>query len=148
MTPSIRLSRRPLSVPSALRALAAPDLGGVAVFAGRVRPDPRPSGRVIALDYEVDGRAARRRLTEIERTARRRFGAGRVVLWHRIGRVPVGEVSVIVGAACAHRAPAFAAARYLIEELKRSVPIWKEERARPGRPRRRRPSRRGVRSTG
>jgi molybdopterin synthase catalytic subunit len=148
MIPSVRLSRRPLSVASAARALEAPGLGGVALFIGRVRPDPAPSGRVVALDYEVDRVASARRLREIERLARSRYGAGRVVLWHRVGRVEVGEIAVIVGAACGHRAQAFAAARYLIEELKRSVPIWKEERARRARPPRRRPSRPGGRSAG
>ena len=87
-------------------------------------------------------------LERLARTARRRFGAERVVLWHRTGRVAVDEASVIVGAAGGHRAAAFATARFLIEELKRSVPIWKTERARRERPRRRRPSRRGGRSTG
>jgi len=148
MTPPIRLTRRPLSVAAAVRALSGPDLGGVAVFAGRVRPDARPGGRVVAIDYEADARFARRRLAEIERIARARYGAGQVVLWHRVGRVRVGEIAVVTGAACPHRAKAFAAARYLIEELKRTVPIWKTERARRGRPPRRRPSRRTGPSAG
>jgi len=142
MTPPVRLTRRPLSVAAAVRALATPGLGGVALFAGRVRPDARPPGRVVAIDYEADLPLARRRLSEIERTARARYGAGRVVLWHRLGRVRIGEIAVVTGAACRHRANAFAAARFLIEELKRSVPIWKTERARPARPRRPRPGRR------
>ena len=86
------------------------------------------------------------RLRTLERSVRRRFGARRVVLWHRVGRLRVGEVSVIVGAAYAHRAEAFAAARYLIEELKAVVPIWKTERARPARRPRPRRSRRVARS--
>lgn len=115
------------------------------LFAGRVRPGRTRAGRVVALDYEVHRAPALARLQELERDSRRRFRARQVVLWHRVGRLGVGEVSVIVGVATPHRAEAFAAARYLIEELKSVVPIWKTERARPGRRPRRRPSRRAGR---
>ncbi len=145
---SVRLTGHPLSVSAAMRALSGRGLGGVVLFAGRVRPDLGPSGPVVALVYEIHEMPALRRLRELEGAARRRFGAERVVLWHRFGRLKVGEVSAIVGAACAHRAQAFAATRYLIEELKASVPIWKTERARPSRRPRPRPSRRVGRSAG
>jgi len=127
------------------RKLTTGEGGGVAIFAGRVRPDRRGGSRVVALDYEGDRRPALDRLRAIERTARRRFGASAVVLWHRLGRVAVGEVSVIVGATCAHRSEALGAARYLIDELKATVPIWKDERARPARRRPRRRARPAVR---
>jgi molybdopterin synthase catalytic subunit len=136
VTVSIRLTRRPLSVTAAARELEGPGLGGLAIFAGRVRPDRGPRGTVTALVYDTHRAPAVRRLEAMERVARRRYGARCIVLWHRFGRLQVGEISVIVGAACAHRAPAFAAARYLIEELKATVPIWKTERTTP----RRRPS--------
>ena len=145
---AVRLTRRRLTVAAAEARLASRRGGGVVVFAGRVRPDRRGSTTVVALDYEVDRAPALAQLRVIERVARRRFGAQELVLWHRLGRVRVGEVAVVVGASCAHRAEAFAAARYLIDELKATVPIWKEER---GRPARRPPSRRarpGARSTG
>lgn len=145
---SVRLTTRPLSVAAAMRALEGPGLGGVVLFAGRVRPDRGRGGRVIALDYEAHGPLARARLAELERSVRARFGARRVVLWHRLGRVGVDEVSVIVGAACAHRARAFDAARFLIEDLKATVPIWKTDRARPGRRPRQRPARARARSAG
>ena len=145
---SVRLTDRALTVAGAMRALEGPGLGGVVVFAGRVRPDRGRAGRVFALDYETHRAPALRRLAAIERDARARFGAGRVVIWHRVGRLKVGEVSVVVGAACAHRAAAFDAARFLIDELKASVPIWKTERARPVRRPRRRPGRARARSTG
>ena len=145
---SVRLTRRRLSVAAAMRVLAGPGLGGVVVFAGRVRPDRTPAGRVTKLEYEADPALARLALADLERTAQRRFGAVRVVLWHRLGTLKVGEVSVLVGAACGHRSAAFDAARYLIEELKRSVPIWKTERARPARRPRRPPYRRRERASG
>ena len=130
---SVRLTHARLSVASAMRVLEGPGLGGIAVFAGRVRPDRTGRSRVGALYYEAHRPLATRALEELERTARKRFGAKRVVLWHRLGVVPVDEVSVIVGAATGHRAPAFAAARYLIERLKAEVPIWKTDQARPAR---------------
>lgn len=148
MSATVRLTARPLSVGAAARALEGAGYGGIVLFVGRVRPDRTRRGRVVALEYEADVRRAERRLQEVARRAAARFGAGRIVLWHRVGRVPVDAPSVIVGAAAAHRAPAFAAARYLIEELKRSVPLWKAELTRPARPPRRRPRPRGGRSAG
>ena len=143
---TVRLTARPLSVATAMRALEGPGSGGVVIFAGRVRPDRTRAGPVVALEYEAHGPPALARLRLLERAARRRFGARRIVLWHRVGRLRVGEVSVIVGTACAHRAEAFASARYLIEELKAVVPIWKTARARPARRPRPRPSPRVARS--
>ena len=136
---SVRLTRGRLSLAAAFRALQGDGLGGVVVFAGRVRPDRTARGRVKVLHYEVHRAVAEAALAQLERSARRRYRVGRVVLWHRVGPVPVGETSVIVGAAAGHRAAAFSAARYLIEALKVRVPIWKVEPARPGRRRRSRP---------
>jgi len=148
MNRSIRLSRRRLSFAAAARTLLGRDLGGVVVFAGRVRADRAGNRRVVALDYEVHPGPALDTMRRLDRIVRRRFGVERTVLWHRVGRVPVGEISVIAGAGAGHRDPAFAAARYLIDELKRTVPIWKTERARPARRPRRRPPPRRARSAG
>jgi|HubBroStandDraft_3_1064219.scaffolds.fasta_scaffold38022_2 molybdopterin synthase catalytic subunit len=129
----IELTHRPLSIERAYRALDDPKSGGVVVFVGRVRPD-RSGGRTVqALDYEADVPMARRLLEALEREAKRDYRARRVVLWHRLGRVPVGAPSVIAGAAASHRAEAFEAARFLIDALKARVPIWKAATARPGR---------------
>lgn len=144
----VRLTRRKLTVAAAETWFASRPGGGVVVFAGRVRPDRRRGSSVVALDYEVDVAPALTQLRAIERAARRRFGAGGLVLWHRLGRVRVGEIAVVAGACCAHRAEAFDAARYLIDELKATVPIWKAERGRPARPRRSRRARPDGRSTG
>ena len=145
---SVRLSGRPLSLAAAVRALEASELGGVVVFAGRVRADPTRAGTVTALVYEAHRGPALDALRAIESEARQRFGAGRTVAWHRVGRVRVGEIAVIVGAACPHRAEAFAASRFLINRLKRTVPVWKEARARRGRRPRPRRSRRPGPSSG
>jgi molybdopterin synthase catalytic subunit len=128
----VRLTRRLLSVAAAYRELTDPACGGVVVFVGKVRPDRGRRGTVVALDYEADLRMARDQLEGLGRAAAHRYGARSTVLHHRLGRLPVGAISVIVGAAAPHRREAFAAARFLIERLKREVPIWKADRRRSG----------------
>src|SRR5579871_268464 len=100
---TVRLTRGRLSVAAAYRALRDDRCGGVTVFVGRSRAEGRGAGRIAALDYEADAGLARRLLEALERRATAEFGARRTVVLHRIGRVPVGEPSVIVGAAAPHR---------------------------------------------
>jgi molybdopterin synthase catalytic subunit len=133
---------------AASRELEGPGLGGVVLFSGRVRPERRGGRRVTALDYEVHLGPALAALERLDIEARKRFGVDRTVLWHRVGRVPANETSVIVGAAAGHRAPAFDAARFLIDRLKETVPIWKVERGPRARRPRPRPRRRRGRSAG
>jgi molybdopterin synthase catalytic subunit len=130
---SVRLSSEPLEASQALRELGRSGAGGVALFFGAVRRDRTARGTVRALWYEADARMGRRALETIAREVARRQGVRAVVLWHRTGRVAVGEVAVIVGAAAAHRAQAFDAARELIERVKSEVPIWKTDRLGPAR---------------
>ncbi len=130
----VAILRSPLSLPAAYRLLTDPESGGIALFAGRVRADARPGGRVHSLLYEADERLALAYFARISELARHRFGARRVVVWHRVGELPVGAISVVVGVAAPHREAAFAAARYLIDSLKKNAPIWKTDRvARSGR---------------
>jgi molybdopterin synthase catalytic subunit len=141
---SVRLTTRPLRTDEAFRELEAPLAGGVTVFLGRVRPDRSRAGRVAALYYEAHRSLALRSMRSLARGATARFKLRRVVLWHRLGVIAVGEVSVIVGAAAPHRADAFAAARFLIDRVKTETPIWKMDRVRPARrPRKRRGPRGG-----
>lgn len=135
---SVRLVAGRLDARAALRELESPRWGGVVLFEGRVRPDASSNGVVTALDYEADPRLALRVLRSLARDTEERYGVARTVVWHRIGRVPVGATAVIVGAAAGHRAQAFAAARALIDRVKDEVPLWKTTRARPSRPPRRR----------
>ncbi|MCI4350573.1 MAG: molybdenum cofactor biosynthesis protein MoaE [Thermoplasmata archaeon] len=121
----IRVGRAPLSVATAYAELDDARAGGVVLFLGRVRPDVVHGRRVRALDYEAHQPVAEASLQKLAREAQRRFNALRIVLWHRIGPVPVGEPSVIVGVATEHRAPAFAAARFMIDRLKVTLPVWK-----------------------
>lgn len=127
---TVTLTRRPLSITRTFEALSDPGSGGVVVFVGRVRPDRVGPARVAALEYEADPRMAPAALRTLECEARRRFDVRDVVLAHRVGVLPVGTPSVIVGVAAAHRRAAFDAARFLIDRLKRDVPIWKTDRTR------------------
>ena len=122
------ISSRPLSVSRVYAALEDPRAGGVVVFVGRVRPDRTLRGRVSALEYEADRKLALRQLEALEREAVWRFGARKVRIEHRVGLLPVGTPSVILGVAAPHRSAAFQAARFLIERLKVDVPIWKTDR--------------------
>jgi len=145
------ITSHPLSLARAERHLADRASGAVVLFAGRVRQDGAPGRRIAALEYETDRRMVLERLRGLERQAIRRFGARRVYIIHRIGRIRVGAASVLIGVAAPHRSTAFHAARFLIEELKREVPIWKADRwarAPAGHPPRTPPRRRGARSPG
>jgi molybdopterin synthase catalytic subunit len=138
---SIRITRTALSVSKAYAELEDPESGGAVLFLGRVRPDRSDGARIRALDYETHRELAERAFRELDSAARRRFGARRIVLWHRFGVVPVGAPSVIVGVAAPHRSSAFDAARFLIDELKQTAPIWKHDVTRAPRPRRARRNR-------
>ena len=125
---SLRLTPRPLRAEEALRELDSPLAGGVIVFLGRVRPDRSSAGRVAALFYESHRALALRSFRTLARAAESRYELRRIVLWHRLGIVEAGEISVIVGVAAPHRAEAFAAARFLIDRVKSETPIWKTDR--------------------
>lgn len=145
---SVRLQSSRLDAARALRELEDPRWGGVVLFEGRVRPDRSARGVVVALEYETDRTLALRQMRALSRAVEERYSVARTLVWHRIGVVPVGETAVLVGAAAGHRSAAFQAARVLIDRVKREVPLWKADRVRPARPPRRRPSPRGVRSSG
>jgi MoaE-MoaD fusion protein len=100
--------------------------GAVVVFDGIVRDNTR--GRTtLHLDYEAYEEMAEKQLRELAVEAKSRFGVRQVTIVHRLGRLQVGETSVLIVVASAHRAQAFDACRWLIDTLKTTVPIWKRE---------------------
>ncbi|HVE13111.1 MAG TPA: molybdenum cofactor biosynthesis protein MoaE [Elusimicrobiota bacterium] len=119
----ILLTREPLSLDAACRAVRAPGRGGVVLFLGEVRPEEKGKA-VSSIEYEAYESMARKELERLAAGAERAHGAA-VAVHHRLGPVPAGETSVIVAAASAHRAEAFAACREVIDRLKESAPIWK-----------------------
>jgi molybdopterin synthase catalytic subunit len=100
--------------------------GGTAAFIGTVRQSEE-DGPVQAIDYSAYEGMAEAEIDRIVEEAARRWPGTEVVLSHRLGRVPVGEASVAAVAAAPHREDAFAACRYVIEETKKRVPVWKKE---------------------
>jgi molybdopterin synthase catalytic subunit len=117
-----------LPVEQALRWATLPHCGGIVVFCGTVRDHSDGHPGVTELEYEAYVDQVVPRLADVARAARDSWPAvGRLVLLHRIGRLHVGEVSVVVGASTPHRGEAFAAAQFCIDTLKQTVPIWKRE---------------------
>lgn len=115
--------------------LRHPDFGAELIFYGVVR-NSNADRMVEAITYEAHIEMARKVLHEIvcEAGALMKCDA-RIVLLHRVGRLAVGEVSTAIGVSCGHRDAAYIGSRFLIEELKRRVPIWKEEHYHDGRSR-------------
>lgn len=122
----ILLTRKDFSIEEAISTLRHRETGAVVSFLGTVRGF---SGKrkVAKLQFEADRSAAQKRLKEMRLQAIRRFNLQDVVIVHRLGTLNVSEKIVLISVAASHRREAFAACRYLIEELKRSVPIWKKE---------------------
>jgi molybdopterin synthase catalytic subunit len=124
-----RLVRSPLAVDILLAEVAAPSCGGTCAFLGTVRSGPEEAshGGVTAIEYSAYDAMAEAELDRIVEEALERWGGARVALRHRLGLVPLGEASIAIAVAAPHRAAAFEACRYLIEQVKVRVPIWKRE---------------------
>jgi molybdopterin synthase catalytic subunit len=132
--PIIRITRDPLdaaAVAELERAVEHPSVGGVVTFQGVVR-DNNKGKRTRYLEYEAYPEMAEREMATIAAEIGHRWGTDRVAMAHRVGRLEVGECSVVVVVACAHRGEAFEACRYAIDTLKSTVPIWKKEVAEDG----------------
>lgn len=108
-------------------AVQDPTAGGVVTFLGTVRNHSPGKVGVTHLVYEAYNELVEEKILEIVAEARQKWELVAVKVGHRLGLVEVGEVSVGVAVSAAHRTEAFAAARYLIDELKRRAPIWKQE---------------------
>lgn len=118
---------RPLSPNDAAAAVEDPGAGGVVIFSGVVRNETG-GRRVKFLEYEAHAPMAEAKLREIGAALRRRWpGVKRVAMLHRVGRLEIGESSVVIAVSAAHRGDAFEACRYAIDTLKQTVPIWKKE---------------------
>lgn len=125
MEPLVVLTEAPLD-PDALRAYVEEEtLGGVVVFCGEVRSVTRgePTAHLV---YEAYSDMALKQMRAICDAAVERWG-GRVAVAHRTGQLMPGEIAVVTVAACGHRAEAFECCRYLIDQIKADVPIWKAE---------------------
>ena len=123
---SAQLTSSPIDVPSLTRDVASAERGAIALFLGTVR-NTNDGREVNGIDYSAYDAMAVAEMNRIATEARERFPGVEVALVHRVGTLAVGDVSVAIATAHMHRAPALDANRYVIEELKRRVPIWKRE---------------------
>jgi molybdopterin synthase catalytic subunit len=123
---TVFLTRERIDAEKLIAASKRGEDGAVSVFDGIVRNHTR-GRRTLHLDYEAYEEMALKQMEELAAEALNRFGVRHVTLVHRLGRLLVGETSVLIVVASAHRAQAFDACRWLIDTLKKTVPIWKKE---------------------
>lgn len=120
------MTRESIDPGAVLARVGRPADGAVAFFAGVVRNENE--GRPVSgMEYEGYDEMAREELAAIVSEAAERAGGGRIAVVHRLGSLAVGEVSVAIAVSAPHRAEAFDAARYIIEQIKKRLPVWKRE---------------------
>jgi MoaE-MoaD fusion protein len=122
-----RIIGEPLSPDAIAAEVDDPGAGGIVIFSGVVRNET--GGRPVKfLEYEAHAPMAEAKMREIGETVRARWAeVKRVAILHRIGRLEIGESSVLIAVSAAHRQDAFEACQYAIDTLKRTVPVWKKE---------------------
>jgi MoaE-MoaD fusion protein len=122
-----RVVTEPLSPDTIAAEVDDPGAGGIVIFSGVVRNET--GGRPVKfLEYEAHAPMAEVKMREIGESLRARWsGVKRVAMLHRIGRLEIGEASVLIAISASHRGDAFEACRYAIDTLKRTVPVWKKE---------------------
>jgi molybdopterin synthase catalytic subunit len=121
-----RVTTEPLNVQTVNDWVKRPTDGAVVTFDGIVRNnfDGRP---VRYLEYEAYAAMAEQKLAEIGEEMRRKFPVGEIAMLHRIGRLEIGESSIVIAVAAPHRHAAFEACAYAMDRIKEEVPIWKKE---------------------
>jgi molybdopterin synthase catalytic subunit/molybdopterin converting factor small subunit len=121
-----RLSEAPLAIDAVVDEVRDEEAGAIATFVGTTRRHSR--GRdVLHLEYEAYEGMAERVMADLAAGLVRRHGLCKVAIHHRVGRVEIGETSVVIAVSAPHRAAALAACKDAIDELKTSVPLWKKE---------------------
>ncbi len=123
---SIQLQQDPIDINRAMAETGTASDGAVVSFIGRPRNTSRGK-TVLYLEYEVYGEMARRELARLAEEASEKWSLGSCVVIHRYGRVDIGEPSILITASSSHRDEAFQAVRYIIDTVKKKVPIWKKE---------------------
>lgn len=122
----VELTNKKIDIEALLGEVEDPGTGGVVLFLGRVRN--HAEGRSVEkMGYEAYAEMAVAKMQEIEMEVRDKWPANQVGIVHRTGELAIGDVSVAIAVACAHRKDAFEACRYAIDRLKETVPIWKKE---------------------
>lgn len=124
--PLVRLVHERIVPHDVVPRLERPEDGAIVIFDGIVRNHSR-NRRTLYLEYEAYEAMALVKLQELAAQATQKFAVRNLAIVHRLGRIEIGESSVLIAVFSAHRAPAFDACRWVIDTLKRTVPIWKKE---------------------
>lgn len=122
----IKITPKPLDIRECIEWIMASEGGGIDLFIGRVRSDTL-GNKVMQLEFEAYVQMALKELKIITDHAQKTWNLQRILIHHRIGILKVGEIPVIIAVAAEHRDAAFDACRFIIDTLKRTVPIWKKE---------------------
>ncbi|HKB98651.1 MAG TPA: molybdenum cofactor biosynthesis protein MoaE [Terriglobales bacterium] len=122
----VRIVHERIDTETVVGRLKQPADGAAVIFDGVVRDNTR-GRRTLYLDYEAYDAMALKRMESLAVEARSRFSVPAVSIVHRLGRLEIGETSVLIAVAAAHRGAAFEACRWIIDTLKKTVPIWKKE---------------------
>jgi molybdopterin synthase catalytic subunit len=121
-----RVTHKALNLQELVAFVTDPEAGAIVTFVGTTRNN-NEGRRVVALDYDAYPEMAEKELARIGDEAKKNWNIQRMAIVHRIGPVQITEPSVVIAVSAAHRADAFEACRFAIEEIKKTVPIWKKE---------------------
>lgn len=120
------ISDKPLDVQAVIETVQTHEAGAINVFIGTVRNQTAQKS-VVGLDYEAFETMAIKKMHEIAEEAKAKFPVLKVAIAHRVGKLKLGEIAVVIAVATPHRAESFAACKFIIDTLKEVVPIWKKE---------------------
>jgi molybdopterin synthase catalytic subunit len=122
----IEITREPIKTQSVIDRVLKDTCGAVVTFIGTVRNNSEGK-RVLYLEYEAYPEMAKKKLEEIAAEAKNKWPIEEVAVTHRLGRMEIGEISVVIAVSSGHRLIAFQACQYTIDRIKEIVPIWKKE---------------------
>jgi len=122
----LEVVREKIDVDKILQAVNDYGTGGMVIFVGRVR-DHANGHPVVRMEYEGYEKMAKAELRKIATAMESRWPVKKIAIVHRLGMLELGEASVVIAVACAHREQAFAACQFAIDTLKKTIPIWKKE---------------------
>ena len=122
----LKISDKPLNVQSCIDYVMTPQCGGIDVFIGTVRAATKGK-TVVRLEFEAYEKMALKEMKKIADEALQNWNLHKISIHHRTGVLEIGEIPVVIAVSAAHRDAAFDACRYIIDTLKKNVPIWKKE---------------------
>ena len=122
----IEIIKTPIDIPSVLESVRDTSAGAIDIFIGTTR-DHAEGKKVLTLEYEAYEPMAIRLMQDIAREAQSRWHVKKISIIHRVGTVDVGEASIVIAVSAEHRSESFDACRFIIDTVKKTVPIWKKE---------------------